>query len=181
MGYRRQAGQGSDSPCPLLVSLVPQEHPPAMNHLDSSSNPSSTTSSTPSSPAPFPTSSNPSSATTPPNPSPGQRDSRFNFPGNHTLGLLCAFRVGSDAPSQHAPAGSRSNTATTKKEHLLGAKHCAKFKYITIFTPDESSEVDAVITPILQMGILRFQRKWLTLSCITRKGQSHHQGQICLA
>lgn len=51
-----------------------------MNHLDSSSNPSSTTSSTPSSPAPFPTSSNPSSATTPPNPSPGQRDSRFNFP-----------------------------------------------------------------------------------------------------
>ena len=38
------------------------------------------TSSTPSSPAPFPTSSNPSSATTPPNPSPGQRDGRFNFP-----------------------------------------------------------------------------------------------------
>ncbi|KAL1778878.1 kinase suppressor of Ras 1 isoform X1 [Sigmodon hispidus] len=56
-----------------------KEHPPAMN-LDSSSNPSSTTSSTPSSPAPFLTSSNPSSATTPPNPSPGQRDSRFNFP-----------------------------------------------------------------------------------------------------
>ncbi|CAH2222966.1 kinase suppressor of Ras 1 isoform X2 [Pelobates cultripes] len=57
-----------------------QEHAPAINHLDSSSNPSSTTSSTPSSPAPFP-SSNPSSATTPPNPSPmGQRDSRFSFP-----------------------------------------------------------------------------------------------------
>uniref|UniRef100_A0A8D0G5G7 Phorbol-ester/DAG-type domain-containing protein n=1 Tax=Sphenodon punctatus TaxID=8508 RepID=A0A8D0G5G7_SPHPU len=57
-----------------------QDHPPAINHLDSSSNPSSTTSSTPSSPAPF-QSSNPPSATPPPNPSPmGQRDSRFNFP-----------------------------------------------------------------------------------------------------
>lgn len=60
-----------------------------MNHLDSSSNPSSTTSSTPSSPAPFPTSSNPSSATTPPNPSPGQRDSRFNFPGTTPRGFVC--------------------------------------------------------------------------------------------
>uniref|UniRef100_A0A8C0KM12 Kinase suppressor of ras 1 n=1 Tax=Canis lupus dingo TaxID=286419 RepID=A0A8C0KM12_CANLU len=74
----------------LPKALTKKEHPPAMNHLDSSSNPSSTTSSTPSSPAPFPTSSNPSSATTPPNPSPGQRDSRFNFPGNHTLGLLAS-------------------------------------------------------------------------------------------
>ncbi|XP_036310157.1 kinase suppressor of Ras 1 isoform X4 [Pipistrellus kuhlii] len=64
----------------LPKALTKKEHPPAINHLDSSSNPSSTTSSTPSSPAPFPTSSNPSSATTPPNPSPGQRDSRFNFP-----------------------------------------------------------------------------------------------------
>nr|XP_013007629.1 kinase suppressor of Ras 1 isoform X2 [Cavia porcellus] len=64
----------------LPKALTKKEHPPAVNHLDSSSNPSSTTSSTPSSPAPFPTSSNPSSATTPPNPSPGQRDSRFNFP-----------------------------------------------------------------------------------------------------
>ncbi|XP_037665444.1 kinase suppressor of Ras 1 isoform X7 [Choloepus didactylus] len=64
----------------LPKALTKKEHPPATNPLDSSSNPSSTTSSTPSSPAPFPTSSNPSSATTPPNPSPGQRDSRFNFP-----------------------------------------------------------------------------------------------------
>lgn len=63
----------------LPKALTKKEHPPAMN-LDSSSNPSSTTSSTPSSPAPFLTSSNPSSATTPPNPSPGQRDSRFSFP-----------------------------------------------------------------------------------------------------
>ncbi|XP_053310940.1 kinase suppressor of Ras 1 [Spea bombifrons] len=64
----------------LPKALTKKEHPPAINHLDSSSNPSSTTSSTPSSPAPF-QSSNPSSATTPPNPSPmGQRDSRFSFP-----------------------------------------------------------------------------------------------------
>ncbi|XP_045155568.1 kinase suppressor of Ras 1 isoform X2 [Echinops telfairi] len=64
----------------LPKALTKKEHPAAMNHLDSSSNPSSTTSSTPSSPALFPTSSNPSSATTPPNPSPSLRDSRFNFP-----------------------------------------------------------------------------------------------------
>ncbi|XP_043858711.1 kinase suppressor of Ras 1 isoform X4 [Dromiciops gliroides] len=64
----------------LPKALTKKEHPPAVNHLDSSSNPSSTTSSTPSSPAPFQVS-NPPSATTPPNPSPmAQRDSRFNFP-----------------------------------------------------------------------------------------------------
>uniref|UniRef100_A0A8C5TLH5 Kinase suppressor of Ras 1 n=1 Tax=Malurus cyaneus samueli TaxID=2593467 RepID=A0A8C5TLH5_9PASS len=69
----------------LPKALTKKEHPPAINHLDSSSNPSSTTSSTPSSPAPF-QSSNPPSATPPPNPSPmGQRDGRFNFPGK----LLC--------------------------------------------------------------------------------------------
>uniref|UniRef100_A0A8V1AP60 non-specific serine/threonine protein kinase n=1 Tax=Gallus gallus TaxID=9031 RepID=A0A8V1AP60_CHICK len=65
----------------LPKALTKKEHPPAINHLDSSSNPSSTTSSTPSSPAPF-QSSNPPSATPPPNLSPmGQRDGRFNFPG----------------------------------------------------------------------------------------------------
>ncbi|XP_010592503.2 kinase suppressor of Ras 1 isoform X3 [Loxodonta africana] len=69
----------------LPKALTKKEHPPAMSHLDSSSTPSSTTSSTPSSPAPFPTSSNPSSATTPPNPSPGQRDSRFNFPAAYFI------------------------------------------------------------------------------------------------
>ncbi|XP_071303601.1 kinase suppressor of Ras 1 isoform X1 [Agelaius tricolor] len=64
----------------LPKALTKKEHPPAINHLDSSSNPSSTTSSTPSSPAPF-QSSNPPSATPPPNASPmGQRDGRFNFP-----------------------------------------------------------------------------------------------------
>uniref|UniRef100_A0A665VKW0 Kinase suppressor of ras 1a n=1 Tax=Echeneis naucrates TaxID=173247 RepID=A0A665VKW0_ECHNA len=63
------------------ISFLPIDHPPVLNQLDSSSNPSSTTSSTPSSPAPF-QQSNPPSATPPPNPSPkGHRDSRFNFPG----------------------------------------------------------------------------------------------------
>uniref|UniRef100_A0A8C8RK92 non-specific serine/threonine protein kinase n=1 Tax=Pelusios castaneus TaxID=367368 RepID=A0A8C8RK92_9SAUR len=66
----------------LPKALTKKDHPPAIHQLDSSSNPSSTTSSTPSSPAPF-QSSNPPSATPPPNPSPmGQRDSRFNFSGN---------------------------------------------------------------------------------------------------
>ncbi|KAM4795354.1 LOW QUALITY PROTEIN: kinase suppressor of Ras 1 [Rhinophrynus dorsalis] len=69
----------------LPKALTKKEHPPAINHLDSSSNPSSTTSSTPSSPAPF-QNSNPCSAITPPNPSPmGLRDSRFNFPAAYYI------------------------------------------------------------------------------------------------
>uniref|UniRef100_A0AAQ4P8D4 non-specific serine/threonine protein kinase n=1 Tax=Gasterosteus aculeatus aculeatus TaxID=481459 RepID=A0AAQ4P8D4_GASAC len=65
----------------LPKAITKKDHPPVLNPLDSSSNPSSTTSSTPSSPAPF-QQSNPPSATPPPNPSPkGHRDSRFNFPG----------------------------------------------------------------------------------------------------
>ncbi|XP_007898885.1 kinase suppressor of Ras 1 isoform X2 [Callorhinchus milii] len=73
-----------DRPAELQFGTLPKalnkkDHAPALNQLDSSSNPSSTTSSTPSSPAPF-QSSNPPSATPPPNPSPkGPRD-RFNFP-----------------------------------------------------------------------------------------------------
>uniref|UniRef100_A0A3P9LIR1 non-specific serine/threonine protein kinase n=1 Tax=Oryzias latipes TaxID=8090 RepID=A0A3P9LIR1_ORYLA len=64
----------------LPKAITKKDHPPVMNQLDSSSNPSSTTSSTPSSPAPF-QQSNPPSATPPPNPSPkGHRDCRFNFP-----------------------------------------------------------------------------------------------------
>ncbi|KAK2496414.1 hypothetical protein MC885_003000, partial [Smutsia gigantea] len=72
-----------------------------MNHLDSSSNPSSTTSSTPASPTPFPTSSNRLSATTPPNPSPSQRDSRFSFPD------ISAFPQA--APYPDAADGTRLN------------------------------------------------------------------------
>ncbi|XP_062393330.1 kinase suppressor of Ras 1 isoform X2 [Sardina pilchardus] len=63
----------------LPKAITKKDHPPVLNQLDSSSNPSSTTSSTPSSPAPF-QQSNPPSATPPPNPSPkGHRD-RFHFP-----------------------------------------------------------------------------------------------------
>uniref|UniRef100_A0A8C8F1Q0 non-specific serine/threonine protein kinase n=1 Tax=Oncorhynchus tshawytscha TaxID=74940 RepID=A0A8C8F1Q0_ONCTS len=51
----------------LPKAITKKDHPPALNQLDSSSNPSSTTSSTPSSPAPF---QNPPSATPPPNSSP---------------------------------------------------------------------------------------------------------------
>lgn len=70
-----------------------QDHPPVLNQLDSSSNPSSTTSSTPSSPAPF-QQSNPPSATPPPNPSPkGHRDSRFNFPGGCCDTLSCVHQM----------------------------------------------------------------------------------------
>ncbi|XP_051542416.1 kinase suppressor of Ras 1-like isoform X2 [Myxocyprinus asiaticus] len=64
----------------LPKAITKKDQPPALNQLDSSSNPSSTTSSTPSSPAPF-QQSNPPSVTPPPNPSPkGHRDNRFNFP-----------------------------------------------------------------------------------------------------
>ncbi|XP_043114922.1 kinase suppressor of Ras 1 isoform X3 [Puntigrus tetrazona] len=64
----------------LPKAINKKDHPPSLSHLDSSSNPSSTTSSTPSSPAPF-GQSNPPSATPPPNPSPkGHVDSRFHFP-----------------------------------------------------------------------------------------------------
>ncbi|RVE63623.1 hypothetical protein OJAV_G00138180 [Oryzias javanicus] len=74
----------------LPKAITKKDHPPVMNQLDSSSNPSSTTSSTPSSPAPF-QQSNPPSATPPPNPSPkGHRDSRFNFPDVSSLANVYA-------------------------------------------------------------------------------------------
>ncbi|XP_051971446.1 kinase suppressor of Ras 1-like [Xyrauchen texanus] len=64
----------------LPKAITKKDQPPALNQLDSSSNPSSTTSSTPSSPAPFQLS-NPPSVTPPPNPSPkGHRENRFHFP-----------------------------------------------------------------------------------------------------
>ncbi|XP_001919049.4 kinase suppressor of Ras 1 isoform X1 [Danio rerio] len=64
----------------LPKAITKKDQPPVLNQLDSSSNPSSTTSSTPSSPAPF-QQSNPPSVTPPPNPSPkGHRDNRFHFP-----------------------------------------------------------------------------------------------------
>ncbi|XP_049984604.1 kinase suppressor of Ras 1 isoform X1 [Alexandromys fortis] len=92
----------------LPKALTKKEHPPAMN-LDSSSNPSSTTSSTPSSPAPFLTSSNPSSATTPPNPSPGQRDSRFSFPAACFIHHRQQF-IFPDISAQAAPPSSTADS-----------------------------------------------------------------------
>ncbi|XP_069022666.1 kinase suppressor of Ras 1-like isoform X2 [Embiotoca jacksoni] len=66
----------------LPKAITKREPPPRLNQHDSSSNPSSATSSTPSSPAHFQQSNPPSvSATPPPNPSPqGCRDNRFHFP-----------------------------------------------------------------------------------------------------
>uniref|UniRef100_A0A668AIM4 non-specific serine/threonine protein kinase n=1 Tax=Myripristis murdjan TaxID=586833 RepID=A0A668AIM4_9TELE len=82
----------------LPKAITKKELPPVLNQLDSSSNPSSATSSTPSSPAPFQQSNPPSvSATPPPNPSPqGSRDGRFHFPGTHPAmpashTVLCAL------------------------------------------------------------------------------------------
>nr|XP_057933756.1 kinase suppressor of Ras 1 isoform X3 [Doryrhamphus excisus] len=84
----------------LPKAITKKDHPPVLNQLDSSSNPSSTTSSTPSSPAPF-QQSNPPSATPPPNPSPkGHRDSRFNFPDVSSPATLQAD-VLQDAVSLH--------------------------------------------------------------------------------
>uniref|UniRef100_A0A8D3AZ92 Kinase suppressor of Ras 1-like n=1 Tax=Scophthalmus maximus TaxID=52904 RepID=A0A8D3AZ92_SCOMX len=67
----------------LPKAITKREPPPNLNQLDSSSNPSSATSSTPSSPAHFQQSNPPSVSTTPPaNSSPrGSCDSRFHFPG----------------------------------------------------------------------------------------------------
>ncbi|CAN9511174.1 unnamed protein product [Ophioblennius macclurei] len=68
-----------------LPKRLPKREPvPSLSQLDSSSNPSSATSSTPSSPAHFLPSNTPSVSTTPPpnNPSPLVcRDERFHFPG----------------------------------------------------------------------------------------------------
>ncbi|XP_075446139.1 kinase suppressor of Ras 1 isoform X2 [Ascaphus truei] len=103
----------------LPKALTKKEHPPAINHLDSSSNPSSTTSSTPSSPAPFP-SSNPSSATTPPNPSPmGQRDSRFNFPAAYYIQHRQQFifpEVSISPQVTHPPEPSDNSSAEAEME-----------------------------------------------------------------
>lgn len=106
----------------LPKALTKKEHPPAMN-LDSSSNPSSTTSSTPSSPAPFLTSSNPSSATTPPNPSPGQRDSRFSFPAACFIHHRQQF-IFPDISAQAAPPSSTTDSTRPNdqpKADVLGA------------------------------------------------------------
>ncbi|XP_008939098.1 PREDICTED: kinase suppressor of Ras 1 [Merops nubicus] len=100
----------------LPKALTKKEHPPAINHLDSSSNPSSTTSSTPSSPAPF-QSSNPPSATPPPNPSPmGQRDGRFNFPAAYYIQHRQQFIFPVPTPSRTQSEWSLEEPETNKSE-----------------------------------------------------------------
>ncbi|XP_042337657.1 kinase suppressor of Ras 1-like, partial [Plectropomus leopardus] len=71
----------------LPKAITKREPPPSLNQLDSSSNPSSATSSTPSSPAHFQQNNPPSVSATPPaNPSPqDSRDSRFHFPGQQPI------------------------------------------------------------------------------------------------
>uniref|UniRef100_A0A8C3GCK5 Kinase suppressor of ras 1 n=1 Tax=Cyclopterus lumpus TaxID=8103 RepID=A0A8C3GCK5_CYCLU len=65
----------------LPKAITKKDHPPVLNQLDSSSNPSSTTLVHTFLPGALPAE-QPPSATPPPNPSPkGHRDSRFNFPG----------------------------------------------------------------------------------------------------
>ncbi|XP_021271009.1 kinase suppressor of Ras 1 isoform X6 [Numida meleagris] len=112
----------------LPKALTKKEHPPAINHLDSSSNPSSTTSSTPSSPAPF-QSSNPPSATPPPNLSPmGQRDGRFNFPAAYYIQHRQQFIFPEiPTPAQIAqPPETAADTNANEQPHTDGVKHEAE-------------------------------------------------------
>ncbi|XP_044286426.1 kinase suppressor of Ras 1 isoform X2 [Varanus komodoensis] len=102
----------------LPKALTKKDHAPAINHLDSSSNPSSTTSSTPSSPAPF-QSSNPPSATPPLNPSPmGQRDSRFNFPAAYYIQHRQQFIFPEIPNIPHVTQPPESTESTNVDEHL---------------------------------------------------------------
>uniref|UniRef100_A0A672PC40 non-specific serine/threonine protein kinase n=1 Tax=Sinocyclocheilus grahami TaxID=75366 RepID=A0A672PC40_SINGR len=97
----------------LPKTINKKDHPPSLSHLDSSSNPSSTTSSTPSSPAPF-GQSNPPSATPPPNPSPkGHIDSRFHFPGDDGQD-----QEGSDDESEGDEVDDLPNCRGYWKDHI---------------------------------------------------------------
>ncbi|XP_031447286.1 kinase suppressor of Ras 1 isoform X4 [Phasianus colchicus] len=112
----------------LPKAVTKKEHPPAINHLDSSSNPSSTTSSTPSSPAPF-QSSNPPSATPPPNLSPmGQRDGRFNFPAAYYIQHRQQFIFPEiPSPAQIAqPPETTADTNAKEQPDTDGVKHEAE-------------------------------------------------------
>ncbi|XP_042686379.1 kinase suppressor of Ras 1 isoform X5 [Centrocercus urophasianus] len=112
----------------LPKAVTKKEHPPAINHLDSSSNPSSTTSSTPSSPAPF-QSSNPPSATPPPNLSPmGQRDGRFNFPAAYYIQHRQQFIFPEiPSPAQTAqPPEPTADTNAKEQPDTDGIKHEAE-------------------------------------------------------
>ncbi|XP_009075938.1 PREDICTED: kinase suppressor of Ras 1, partial [Acanthisitta chloris] len=125
----------------LPKALTKKEHPPAINHLDSSSNPSSTTSSTPSSPAPF-QSSNPPSATPPPNPSPmGQRDGRFNFPAAYYLQHRQQFIFPEiPSPAQTAqPPDPAADTNAAQQQPGTGTAHQAQLQGMIYRKPSQTS------------------------------------------
>ncbi|XP_062328623.1 kinase suppressor of Ras 1-like isoform X2 [Osmerus eperlanus] len=98
----------------LPKAITKKDYPSLQNPIDSSSNPSSTTSSTPSSPAPFQQSNPPSiGATPPPNPSPqGPRDSRFNFPDVPTFS-----NHGGNHPEKYHETGE-TQLAVTEQQNL---------------------------------------------------------------
>uniref|UniRef100_A0A671VNM4 Kinase suppressor of ras 1b n=1 Tax=Sparus aurata TaxID=8175 RepID=A0A671VNM4_SPAAU len=94
----------------LPKTVTKKEPTSSLNQLDSSSNPSSATSSAPSSPAHF-QQSNPSSvsATPPPNTSPqGSRDNRFRFPGQHLV--TCFTRIHTSPDEEAADQFSRKKS-----------------------------------------------------------------------
>uniref|UniRef100_A0A3B4E263 non-specific serine/threonine protein kinase n=1 Tax=Pygocentrus nattereri TaxID=42514 RepID=A0A3B4E263_PYGNA len=105
----------------LPKAITKKDHPPVLNQLDSSSNPSSTTSSTPSSPAPF-QQSNPPSATPPPNPSPkGHRDNRFHFPGECLVRVCNNEEEGEEEEEEELHGGSEGECEGDELDDLPSA------------------------------------------------------------
>ena len=109
--------------CTCACLCLPQDHPPVLNQqLDSSSNPSSTTSSTPSSPAAF-SQGNLHNATPPPNPSPKGRDVRFNFPGQSCGGggiSICTWQLsGAHSHRLHCSVYEHAGPTACKGSYVL--------------------------------------------------------------
>ncbi|XP_076591789.1 kinase suppressor of Ras 1-like isoform X3 [Chaetodon auriga] len=95
-----------------LPKAITKRVEPNLNHMDSSSNPSSATSSAPSSPAHLQQSNPPSFSATPkPNPSPqGSRDNRFHFPDVPAP----TYTAGQHSGSYHEPCESQMAVAETQ-------------------------------------------------------------------
>ncbi|XP_068440580.1 kinase suppressor of Ras 1-like isoform X2 [Clinocottus analis] len=115
----------------LPKAITKREPPPSLNQLDSSSNPSSATSSTPSSPAHLQQNNTTSVSATPQtNPSPqGSRDSRFHFPDVPTSKYTVVQHCGSNNES------GVSQLAVTETE-LITAQQGGEEDY-----PAENKEV----------------------------------------
>uniref|UniRef100_A0A4W5MPQ9 non-specific serine/threonine protein kinase n=1 Tax=Hucho hucho TaxID=62062 RepID=A0A4W5MPQ9_9TELE len=133
--------------------LTKKDYPPMLSQMDSSSNPSSTTSSTPSSPTPF-QQSNPSgvTATPPPNPSPGPqgpRDSRFHFPGPHNDSPLQAQAFFTGPRALYSPKRSLQAQALFKgpnSRFLLCSFHS---QHLTPNLPSASNITSLIILQFL--------------------------------